>query len=335
MMDPALLEFSASLNEIANPLEEQPRQPKPYTQAHTKRAAAHNWKTNETTFFLEKYVEMRNLGKYTDGGNLKKEAWTILVNQMNEKFGLTLGKAQLKNKKDSIKQLYIKYEFLRSLSGAGWDEKKQIIIANDEFWDNLKIQHPSAGYEKLRGIQCANYELCTKVFGGTYATGHLARSSPLINATRSPILCVGEDSYESLPSDQGPGKNGKKGSANFKGQPNSSANSSVAPEEGRPSSRSPRPRKKEALVQVLADLGATMEKIMTAPEVPSGGTTSNTHGHENLRLALRILEEEYSTLLTENEYIDCLAILENERKAVVFLAIHKNVSQTLKWFKKA
>ncbi|MBW0561869.1 hypothetical protein O181_101584 [Austropuccinia psidii MF-1] len=242
---------------------------------------------------------------------------------MNEKFGLTLGRAQLKNKKDSV------------CFGPGWDEKKQIIIGNDEFWDNLKTQHPSAGYEKLCNIQCANYELCTKVLGGTYATGHLAWSSPLINATRSPILCVGDDSDESLPSDQGPGKNGKKVLANFKGQPNSSENSSVSPGEGHPSSRSPRPRKKEALVQVLADLGATMEKIMTAPEVPSGGTTSTTHGHENLRLALRIHEEEYSTLLTQNEYIDCLTILENERKAVVSLAIHKNVSQTLKWFKKA
>ncbi|MBW0577826.1 hypothetical protein O181_117541 [Austropuccinia psidii MF-1] len=143
MMDLELLDFSASLNEIENPLEEQPRQPKPYTQAHTKCAAAHNRKTNETTFFLEKYVEMRNLGKYADGGNLKKEAWTVLVNQIKEKFELTLGK---------IKQLYIKYEFLQSLNGAGWDEKKQVIISNDEFLDTLKTQHPSAGYEKLRGI---------------------------------------------------------------------------------------------------------------------------------------------------------------------------------------
>ncbi|MBW0570731.1 hypothetical protein O181_110446 [Austropuccinia psidii MF-1] len=97
----------------------------------------------------------------------------------------------------------------------------------------------------------------------------------------------------------------------------------------------PNQEKKEALVQVLADLGTIMEKIMTAPEVPSGGTTSDTHGHENLCLEVRILKEKYSTLLAENEYIDCLTILENERKALVFLEIHKNLSKTLKWFKKA
>ncbi|MBW0579307.1 hypothetical protein O181_119022 [Austropuccinia psidii MF-1] len=129
-------------------------------------------------------------------------------------------------------------------------------------------------------------------------------------------------------------KNGNKVLKNSKGQPSSSANSSVAPEEGPPSSIFPQPRKREALVQVLADLGATMEKIMKAPEVQSGGTTSDTHGHENLCLALKILEEEYSTLLAENVYIDCLTKLENERKAVVFLEIHKNVSKNLKWFKK-
>ncbi|MBW0541281.1 hypothetical protein O181_080996 [Austropuccinia psidii MF-1] len=103
-MDPSLLEYAVSICDsipTTNRESTEASQNTPLTQSHTKRAL------ETTSFFLEKYAEMRDIGKYTDGGNLKKEAWTILVNQIDEKFGLRLEKTQLKNKKDFVCGLLI------------------------------------------------------------------------------------------------------------------------------------------------------------------------------------------------------------------------------------
>ncbi|MBW0512516.1 hypothetical protein O181_052231 [Austropuccinia psidii MF-1] len=180
-MDPALLDYAVSFCDsipTTNCKSAESNRNTPLAQSHTKRASAHTWSSEQTSFFLEKYAEMHDIGNYTDGVNFKKEAWTILFNQINEKFGLRLEKTQLKIKKDCIKQLYTKYEFLRSLSGAGWDKRKQIIVADNDLWDKLKSQHPNAGYKKSFGFQCPHYQLCAKVFPGIYATGKLAQSVP-------------------------------------------------------------------------------------------------------------------------------------------------------------
>ncbi|MBW0499595.1 hypothetical protein O181_039310 [Austropuccinia psidii MF-1] len=129
--------------------------------------------------------------------------------------------------------------------------KKQIIVADNDFWDKLKSQHPNEGYKKLCGVQRPHYHLCEKVFGGTYSTGKLAQSVPNPYAENRGLQRVRHNSEDSLLSDQGR-KAFLKRQKGKEAQTRSPFKTVTPPSaEGHSQSKSPRPPKKEVMMNVF------------------------------------------------------------------------------------
>ncbi|KAI0649892.1 hypothetical protein C8Q79DRAFT_354597 [Trametes meyenii] len=73
--------------------------------------------------------------------------------------------------------------FLRSLSGFGWDNERQVVVASEELWrkllynkDGKRVKKYEA-FNKWRAKAFPEYKLVTELMGGNQATGEEAFSS--------------------------------------------------------------------------------------------------------------------------------------------------------------
>jgi hypothetical protein len=85
------------------------------------------------TFILDQIA----LGKGTDNGNLKAEAWNQVVKEMNTCFDIQFDREQVKNQKGAIRKLYINMKFLLAQSGFGWNASTGMVTADNDTWIEL------------------------------------------------------------------------------------------------------------------------------------------------------------------------------------------------------
>ena len=68
--------------------------------------------------------------------HFNKEGWRYVIQNFQKESGKSYGKAQLKNKWDSLKKEWRLWkELLGKETGLGWSISKQTIDASDEWWD--------------------------------------------------------------------------------------------------------------------------------------------------------------------------------------------------------
>ena len=70
------------------------------------------------------------------GTHFNKEGWRYVIQNFQKESEKSYGKAQLKNKWDSLKKEWRLWKELQGKeTGLGWSTSKQTIDASDEWWD--------------------------------------------------------------------------------------------------------------------------------------------------------------------------------------------------------
>ncbi|MBW0502406.1 hypothetical protein O181_042121 [Austropuccinia psidii MF-1] len=77
-------------------------------------------------------------------------------------------------------------------------------------------------------------------------------------------------------------------------------------------SKSPRTPKKDVMMNVVAGIGKSIQKILEAPERLSGSRMNQNNSHEQLHNAIQVLKDQYIGLLSEAEYVGRLTLLEKD-----------------------
>ncbi|XP_047064665.1 uncharacterized protein LOC124672491 [Lolium rigidum] len=79
-------------------------------------------------------------------------------------------KSQLQDKEKELKREYKMLKEARMQSGAGWDEKTCMIVAEKALWDNLEISFPRIGKFKRNGFPM--YDSLGDLYDGQIAEGN-------------------------------------------------------------------------------------------------------------------------------------------------------------------
>lgn len=94
------------------------------------------WTPPMDRYFIKLMVERVNDGQFLDG-QFSKVAWKLIADQFKAKFGTKYDLEIMKNHYRAIKKAHSAIRTLLGQSGFGWDEGKEMVIAdNDDVWDD-------------------------------------------------------------------------------------------------------------------------------------------------------------------------------------------------------
>jgi hypothetical protein len=102
-----------------------------------KKKKNHTWTDDQRVALVTFILDQIALGKGTDNGNLKAEAWNQVVKEMNTRFDIQFDWEQVKNQKGAIRKLYINMKFLLAQSGFGWNASTGMVTADNDTWIEL------------------------------------------------------------------------------------------------------------------------------------------------------------------------------------------------------
>ncbi|KAI7950750.1 hypothetical protein MJO29_009424 [Puccinia striiformis f. sp. tritici] len=159
-----------------------------------KRKPNHDWTKDPCFALLSFILDQVALGKGTDNGNLKGKGWMAVRKAMYDRFQIHFNDEQLKNQKGHVQKLYIDLEFLKSLSGFGWNPLTGMVTSDAEIWYELisvsfqphshyqtvidvpsaTQQHPRRKFVTLCKGNITWFDLADELFVESYATGATA-----------------------------------------------------------------------------------------------------------------------------------------------------------------
>lgn len=93
------------------------------------------WTPSRDAYLVELFIEQHNLGR-TAYNEYKNEVIRSVTRDFNKKFGMNLEENQIKNRYNVMKKDYGVVKALLSNTGFGWDETRQMVVADDKVWDS-------------------------------------------------------------------------------------------------------------------------------------------------------------------------------------------------------
>ncbi|KAF7841168.1 uncharacterized protein G2W53_003466 [Senna tora] len=93
------------------------------------------WTPTRDAYLVELLIEQHNSGR-TAYNEFKNEVIKCVTRDFNRKFSLKLEENQIKNRYNVMKKDYGVVKILLSHKGFGWDETRQMVVADDQIWDN-------------------------------------------------------------------------------------------------------------------------------------------------------------------------------------------------------
>ncbi|XWS40175.1 hypothetical protein CRYUN_Cryun18bG0117900 [Craigia yunnanensis] len=93
------------------------------------------WTPSRDAYLVELLIEQHNCGR-TAYNEFKNEVIRSVTRDFNKKFGMNLEENQIKNRYNVMKKDYGVVKTLLGHNGFGWDETRQMIVADDKVWDN-------------------------------------------------------------------------------------------------------------------------------------------------------------------------------------------------------
>ncbi|XVE62974.1 hypothetical protein DITRI_Ditri06bG0162500 [Diplodiscus trichospermus] len=100
------------------------------------------WTPVMDQYFIE--LMLANLRKGNKSKNtFNKQAWSNMLGSFNAKFGFQSGKSFLRRRYRKLLKYYSDVQSLLQ-NGFSWDDKQQMIVADDLVWDNYIKAHPDA-----------------------------------------------------------------------------------------------------------------------------------------------------------------------------------------------
>eukprot|EP00262_Sarcandra_glabra_P015579 TRINITY_DN4829_c0_g1_i1.p1 TRINITY_DN4829_c0_g1~~TRINITY_DN4829_c0_g1_i1.p1 ORF type:complete len:517 (-),score=80.66 TRINITY_DN4829_c0_g1_i1:227-1693(-) len=109
------------------------------------------WTPPRDAYFVELMIEQQNIGNRSSIG-FKKEAWESALSDFNRKFGLQFDVGQLKSHYSHLMRQHNIVKALLDQRGFSWDEVRQTVIADDDFWDRYLSAHPKAKTYRTKGL---------------------------------------------------------------------------------------------------------------------------------------------------------------------------------------
>ncbi|KAI3859812.1 hypothetical protein MKX03_013687, partial [Papaver bracteatum] len=88
------------------------------------------WTTPMDRLFIGLMANQVLEGQLLDG-QFSKHAWTHIVDNFKQSFGSSFTKDVLKNCMKTLKKNYVAVSTLRGKSGFGWDQSREILVADD------------------------------------------------------------------------------------------------------------------------------------------------------------------------------------------------------------
>ncbi|CAK5275035.1 unnamed protein product [Mycena citricolor] len=116
-----------------------------------------------------------NKRAYQSGSGWKPQVWAIVADAVNAVGGPGAAKTGEKchdHWSKALKKGYKDVQKLRSLSGFGWDDKAQMVTADERVWDDYTSAHPSAEHWRRHPFPC--YDDIHEIVTGVVATGAAA-----------------------------------------------------------------------------------------------------------------------------------------------------------------
>ena len=93
------------------------------------------WTPSRDAYLVELFIEQHNCGR-TAYNEFKNEVIRSVTRDFNKKFGMNLEENQIKNRYNVMKKDYGVVKTLLGHNGFGWDETRQMVVADDKVWDN-------------------------------------------------------------------------------------------------------------------------------------------------------------------------------------------------------
>lgn len=98
------------------------------------------WTPSRDAYLVELFIDQQNKGR-TAYNEFKNDVIRSVTRDFNKKFGMCLEENQIKNRYNVMKKDYGVVKTLLSHTGFGWDETRQMVVADDKFWDNYIAVH--------------------------------------------------------------------------------------------------------------------------------------------------------------------------------------------------
>ncbi|PIN17903.1 hypothetical protein CDL12_09429 [Handroanthus impetiginosus] len=120
------------------------------------------WRPDMDQYFIELMLQQLERGNKLDS-TFSKQAWTDMLALFNAKFSSEYNKRVLRHR---YKKLYKYYNDLMTLSkqkGFCWDERREMMVADDDVWDAYIKAHPHA--RSYRGKVFPSYNNLALIFG--------------------------------------------------------------------------------------------------------------------------------------------------------------------------
>ncbi|KAH9810733.1 Myb/SANT-like DNA-binding domain-containing protein [Melampsora americana] len=147
-----------------------------------KKALPANFGQGRSDFLLRSLLEQANNGARVENV-FKKEVWVSVAQDFNKQYHENYDILALKNHYNAQRTLYKVFDCLMGFTGAGWDDKNQMIVASDEWWRIQIANNPK--YKSFKNKGFPNYKLMNKLEDGRNADNKMVRGSRVARTKRS------------------------------------------------------------------------------------------------------------------------------------------------------
>lgn len=103
----------------------------PASSEHSRR----DWTAAMDQYFTELMLDQLVKGNKI-GNTFNEQAWTVMLTLFNSKFCSQHGKRFLKRRYKKLEKYYSDIKTLLEQNGFLWDDRQQMIAADDDVWDN-------------------------------------------------------------------------------------------------------------------------------------------------------------------------------------------------------
>ncbi|KAJ7973018.1 L10-interacting MYB domain-containing protein [Quillaja saponaria] len=150
------------------------------------------WTPEMDHYFIDLMLEHVGKGIRFDDHLFSKRAWKDMSSSFNEKFKFKYDKDVLKNRHKTLRNLYRAVKNLLVQTGFSWDEKRNMVIADNDVWEEYIKVHPDARSYRIKSIPYFS-DLC--MIYGHPTTEEKGEDGAIVAIHPNN---VGEGSYEAL-----------------------------------------------------------------------------------------------------------------------------------------
>lgn len=99
------------------------------------------WTPEMDQYFIELMLEQVKRGNRFDDHLFSKRAWKLMSSSFTARFEFPYGKDVLKNRHKTLRNLFRSVNSMLKEDGFSWDERKQMVVADNSVWDvYLKVR---------------------------------------------------------------------------------------------------------------------------------------------------------------------------------------------------